>query len=275
MRIDAHQHFWTYDPARHAWMDGGLEAIRRDFLPADLAPELKACGIDGTVAVQADETEEETEFLLGLAEADESILSVVGWTDLKSPEVENRLLTLKGRPKLSGFRCIMQGRPDGEYLTDRAFLHGIGLLQRFGYRYDLLVYHHQLPSLIRFTDRFPDQPFILDHLGKPPIADGGLRRWREDVRVLSRHPHTFCKLSGMVTEARRDRWRYDDLVPYMETVAEFFGTDRLCFGSDWPVCLAAADYATVMETVNRFLGQVAEDQRSRVMGLNAKQFYGI
>lgn len=275
MRIDAHQHFWVHDPVRHAWIDDGMKAIRRDFLPADLAPELKANGIDGTVAVQADETEEETEFLLRLADENDFILSVVGWTDLRNPDVEARLQDWKSRQKLSGFRSIMQGREDGEFLTNRSFLHGIGLLQSYGYRYDLLVYHDQLPSLLRFTDRFPDQPFMLDHLGKPAIATGDILRWREHIRVLSRHPLTYCKLSGMVTEARRDRWSYNDLAPYMETAAEFFGTERLCFGSDWPVCLPAADYATVTDTVNRFLSQVVEAERERVMGLNAKQFYGI
>jgi L-fuconolactonase len=275
MRIDAHQHFWTYDPLRHGWIDESMKAIRRDFLPIDLEPELKKAGIDGTVAVQADETDAETEFLLGLAEENAFILSVVGWVDLKGPDTEARLQALKAHRKLSGFRSIMQGRSDEEYLSNKSFLHGVGLLKRYGYRYDLLVYHDQMGSLLRFTDRFPEQPFMLDHLGKPPIAEGGMRRWREEVRVLARHPHTYCKLSGMVTEARRDRWTYNDLVPYMETAAEFFGTDRLCFGSDWPVCLTAADYATVTETVMRFLSQVDEAERERVMGLNAKQFYGI
>ena len=275
MRIDAHQHFWTYDPLRHGWIDEGMKAIRRDFLPIDLEPELKKAGIDGTVAVQADETDAETDFLLGLAEENAFILSVVGWVDLKVPDTETRLQALKAHRKLSGFRSILQGRSDEEYLSNRSFLHGVGLLRRYGYRYDLLVYHDQMASLLRFTDRFPDQPFMLDHLGKPPIAEGGMRRWRDEVRILARHPHTFCKLSGLVTEARRDRWTYNDLAPYMETVAEFFGTDRLCFGSDWPVCLTAADYATVTETVRRFLSQVDEADRERVMGLNAKQFYGI
>jgi L-fuconolactonase len=275
MRIDAHQHFWIYEPVRHAWIDDGMKAIRRDFLPSDLQPILKANGIDGTVAVQADETEEETEFLLRLAEENDFILSVVGWVDLKHADAEARLQVLKAHRKLSGFRCIMQGRPDEEYLSDKRFLEGIGRLQQYGFRYDLLVHHDQMPSLLRFTDRFPDQPFMLDHLGKPAIAMGEIRRWREDIRVLSRHPHTYCKLSGMVTEARRDRWSYNDLAPYMETAAEFFGIERLCFGSDWPVCLAAADYATVADTVNRFLSQVGEAERERVMGLNAKQFYGI
>ena len=256
-------------------MDDGMSAIRRDFLPDDLKKELEEYGIDGTVAVQADETEQETEYLLALAEENDFVLSVVGWVDLKRPDVEETLQGWKGRRRLSGFRSIMQGKENGEYLTHRAFLHGVGLLQRFGFTYDLLVYHDQLPSLVRFTERFPDQRFILDHLGKPAVARGEYRRWREDIRTLSRHPHTYCKLSGLVTEARRDRWSYDDLVPYMETAAEFFGTERLCYGSDWPVCLTAAGYGTVTETVNRFLRQVGASERDQVMGLNAKQFYGI
>jgi L-fuconolactonase len=275
MRIDAHQHFWTYDPVRHGWIDDGMKDIRRDFLPNDLRPILEKNGIDGTVAVQADETEEETEFLLRLAQENDFVLSVVGWTDLRDPQVEERLQDWNTHPKLSGFRSIMQGRHDGEYLSNKSFHHGIGLLQRFGFRYDLLVYHDQLPSLSRFTERFPEQPFILDHLGKPDIAGREVRRWRENIKILARHPHTYCKLSGMVTEARRDGWKYDDLAPYMETAAEFFGTERLCFGTDWPVCLTAADYNAVTETVERFLRQVGDEDRKKVMGLNAKQFYGI
>ena len=275
MRIDAHQHFWTYDAVRHGWIDEGMKAIRRDFLPGDLRPLLEESRIDGTVAVQADETEEETEFLLSLADENDFILSVVGWTDLRDPQVEERLQRWKDKPKLSGFRSIMQGRADEEYLSNKDFHHGIGLLQRFGFSYDLLVYHGQLPSLLRFTERFPEQPFILDHLGKPNIAGGEVRRWRDEIRILARHPHTYCKLSGMVTEASRDGWTYDDLTPYMETAAEFFGTDRLCFGSDWPVCLTAGDYSAVRDTVERFLRQVDDEERKKVMGLNAKQFYGI
>jgi L-fuconolactonase len=149
------------------------------------------------------------------------------------------------------------------------------LLQRFRFRYDLLVYHNQLPALLRFTERFPEQPFILDHLGKPDIAGREVRRWSENIKILARHPHTYCKLSGMVTEASRDGWKYDDLAPYMETTAEFFGTERLCFGTDWPVCLTAAGYAAVTEAVERFLRQVDDEDRKKVMGLNAKKFYGI
>jgi L-fuconolactonase len=275
MRIDAHQHFWTYEPARHGWISEEMRAIRRDFLPADLKKEISAAGIEGSIAVQADETYAETWFLLGLAAENEFIKAVVGWTDLKDPKVEEHLEGWKRYSKLKGFRTIIQGQDDDRYLLNKEFLHGVGSLRAGGFTYDLLVYHDQLPSLVRFTEKFPEQRFILDHLGKPAIAAGELKKWRSNMQILARHPHTYCKLSGMVTEADWKKWRYEDFAPYLEIAGEFFGVDRICFGSDWPVCLVAGSYAKITEIIKRFLGQLPEADREKAWGGNAATYYKL
>jgi L-fuconolactonase len=275
MRIDAHQHFWKYDPAGHAWINEKMHAIRRDFMPADLLRNMEQEGIAGTIAVQTDETEDENRFLLALAEQHPYIRGVVGWTDLKNPDLEERLEAWKRYPLLKGFRTIMQGQPDELYLGNDDYLRGVGMLHRTGHTYDLLVYHDQLPSLLRFTEKFPDQPFMLDHLGKPAIAAREIRKWKENIRILARHPHTFCKLSGMVTEADWEHWRYEDLSPYLEIAGEYFGTDRLCFGSDWPVCLVAGSYAEVSGILRRFLAQLPAADQEKIWGENASGFYSI
>lgn len=275
MRIDAHQHFWKYEPSRHAWINEEMHAIRRDFLPSDLRKELGAAGIGGSIAVQADETEEETRFLLALAEEDEQIRAVVGWTDLRDPAVEERLEAWKRFPKLKGFRTITQGQPDEAFFDHQEYRRGVGLLQQTGFTYDLLVYHDQLPSLVRFTERYPDQPFILDHLGKPAIRAREIRKWKEHLRILARHPHTYCKLSGLVTEADWKNWRYEDISPYLEIAGECFGVDRLCHGSDWPVCLLAGSYAEVTGISRRFLAQLSTEDQEKVWGGNAARFYKI
>lgn len=275
MRIDAHQHFWTYDPIRHGWIDDRMQVIRRNFLPEDLAPELATAGIDGCVAVQVDETEDETRYMLDLAARHDFIKGVVGWTDFKAPDISDRLARWREHPRLKGFRAIMQGQPDEKYLTNRAFIEGIGKLEGTGFSYDLLVYHDQLPALIRFTERFPDHAFILDHIAKPDITAGRIKPWKEHMKTLAQHPGIYCKLSGMVTEADWNNWTYDDLAPYLEIAGECFGTDRLCFGTDWPVCLVAGGYQTVKGVIDRFLGQVTEAEREKIWGTNACKFYNI
>ena len=275
MRLDAHQHFWNYHPARHAWMDERMQVIRRNFMPDDLAPELEAAGMEGCVTVQVDETEDETRFMLELARRNNIIKAVVGWTDFCAPDISDRLAHWKQEPMLKGFRTITQGQPDERYLTNRAYIDGIRHLAALGFTYDLLVYHDQLPSLIRFTERYPDQPFILDHIAKPAITAGEIRAWKEHMKILSRHPYTYCKLSGMITEADWEHWRYDDIAPYLEIAGEYFGVDRLCFGTDWPVCLLAGSYQAVKGVIDRFLGQVPEADREKIWGDNARKFYNI
>jgi L-fuconolactonase len=275
MRIDAHQHFWNYEPARHGWINDEMSAIRRDFSPGDLATILKTLQIDGTIVVQADETDAETAFLLDLAAKNDFIKAVVGWTNLHSLELENELSKFAGIEKLAGFRCVMQGAPDEKYLRNDLFINNLKKLAQRSYTYDLLVYHYQLPALIRMTEKLPDNFLILDHIGKPDIRNNQFKIWKEQIKILSKHPRIYCKLSGMVTEADFSKWTYDDLLPYLETSAEYFGTDRLCFGSDWPVCLVAGSYNKVYEVIEKFVHQLPKSDQANIFGLNTLQFYKI
>jgi len=275
MRIDAHQHFWQYDPDRHRWINDEMSAIRRDFFPGDLATILKTLQIDGTIAVQADETMVETTFLLDLAAKNDFIKAVVGWTDLHSLELENTLYNFKGIEKLAGFRCVMQGAPDEKYLRNDLFANNLKKLAEHGYTYDLLVYHNQLPALISMTEKLPDNQLILDHIGKPDIRNNQFQTWKEQIKILAKHPGIYCKLSGMVTEANYSKWTYDDLLPYLETSAEYFGLDRICFGSDWPVCLVAGSYNKVYEVIEKFVHQLSKSDQEKIFGLNTLQFYKI
>jgi L-fuconolactonase len=275
LRIDAHQHFWKFDPVRDAWITEDMQVIQRDFLPADLLKEIHLQKIDGTIAVQAAESENETRFLLELAEENDFIKGVVGWIDLKQDMLDIRLQEWKKFPKLKGFRTITQGKPDDQFFKNKSFQQGIRHLTANRYTYDLLIYHDQLPAAIQFTERFPDQAFILDHLGKPAIQAGEIKRWKENIRVLAQHPRTFCKLSGLITEADWKKWRYEDLSPYLEIAGEYFGVDRLCFGSDWPVCLLAGKYGEVTEILTRFLQQVDQRDREKIWGTNTANFYQL
>ena len=216
MRIDAHQHFWSYDPIKHKWISDGMQVLKKDFGPEDLLPLLQENGIDGTVAVQADETEEETRYLLELAAKNDFIKSVVGWTDLRSANAEENIIRHKQSPKLAGFRCIMQGVEDTAYLTNTLFMENLRLLSRHDLSYDLLVYQNQMESLVRFVDKLPDNRLMLDHIGKPDIKNNSIRQWKQHLKILAAHPGVYCKLSGMITEADHSSWTYEELMPYIE-----------------------------------------------------------
>ncbi len=275
MRIDAHQHFWNHDPIKHFWINDDMKVIKRDFSPGDLAPLLKESKFDGTIAVQADETMAETTFLLDLARKNDYIKAVVGWVDLRKEAVEEDLLMLKSQQKLAGFRCIMQGTEDEAFLKNRLFIQNVSRLNQFDFTYDLLVFHYQMESLVRFTDKLQDNRLILDHIGKPDIKNKQIKQWKEQLRILSANPNIYCKLSGMLTEADHQRWTYDDIMPYMETAAEYFGVDRLCFGSDWPVCLLAGSFKQVHGVVDRFVDQLNTTEREKIFGTNTAAFYKI
>jgi L-fuconolactonase len=273
-RIDAHQHFWHYDPVRDAWITDEMSVIRRDCLPEELESHCQASHIDGTIAVQADQSEQETEFLLGLAERHPLIHGVVGWVDLRAPDLAERLEHFRRFPKLRGVRHIAQAEPD-DFFTQEDVLRGVGHLRAFGLTYDVLVYAHQLPAALALVDRLPDQPFVVDHLAKPRIRDGAMEPWTSHMQTLAEHPNVCCKVSGMVTEADWERWRPEDLRPYLDVVFEAFGADRLMFGSDWPVCLLAASYQRVVEVVETYASQVSASDRESVFGGTAARFYGL
>ncbi len=274
-RIDAHQHFWHYNPAQHAWMTDEMAAIRRDFLPADLEPLLRSLDFDGCIAVQARQNLEETRWLLELAGRYDFIRGVVGWVDLCSPELPSQLQQFAGDSKLVGVRHIVQDEPDDDFLLRDDFRRGIACLADFGLTYDVLIYPRQLPAAIKLVADFPNQPFVLDHIAKPPIAEGRLEPWGSHLRELARLPNIHCKLSGMVTEARWKQWQPADFRPHLDVVSESFGPARLMIGSDWPVCMLSADYESAMRIVLDYIAQLAPADQSGILGQNCANVYRL
>jgi L-fuconolactonase len=275
MYIDAHQHFWIYSPDEYGWIDDSMAALRRDFLPNDLKLELERSGFHGSVAVQARQTLEETRWLLELAESSPWILGIVGWVDLRSPDVRSQLKVLAQNPKLVGIRHIVQSEPDDRFLLQPDFLRGISALEEFDLAYDILIYTKHLPVAAEFVQRFPRQRFVLDHLAKPPIKSGDIESWAQGIRRLAEFPNLFCKLSGLVTEADWQHWQPEQIIPFLDVAFEAFGPDRLMIGSDWPVCLVAASYARWVEVLQAYLLQQNPDFRESVLGGNARRFWRL
>lgn len=273
-RIDAHQHYWRFDPVRDAWITEEMAVLRRDFLPGDAAPLLEAAGIDGVVAVQADQSEAETDFLLQLAAAHPFIRGVVGWVDLRAADLGDRLDRHAEASRLKGFRHIAQAEPD-DFLARDDIAAGITELGRRDYTYDLLVYPRQLPAAGRLVARVPEVRFVLDHCAKPPIAGDGLEAWRREFTRLAGHPNVCCKLSGLVTEVRAATWQASDLVPILDIALDAFGPDRLMFGSDWPVCLLRASHAEVADAVRRWTEALGTTDRDAILGGTARRVYRL
>jgi L-fuconolactonase len=274
MRIDAHQHFWRYDPAEYGWIDESMTALKRDFSPADLKQEMGRAGVDRSIAVQVRQTLDETRWLLGLAEAHPFIAGVVGWVDLQSPDVDVQLEELAAHPRLLGVRHIVQAEPPG-FLSSAGFRRGVARLDRYGLTYDVLVYARQLPEVAEFVRAFPDQRFVLDHLGKPDVRGAGFQAWRPHFEELAAFPHVWCKLSGLVTEADWDAWTPEQLRPYIEIALECFGPERLMVGSDWPVCTLASPYRRTMEIVEDALGSCSSKERASVLGGTAHRLWNL
>lgn len=275
MRIDAHQHFWIYDAAEYGWIDDSMTALRRNFLPSDLKPELERNGVQGCVAVQARQSLEETRWLLQLAEQSSFVLGVVGWVDLCAQDVREQLKSLAANPKLVGVRHIVQAEPDDRFLLRPDFMRGVAALEEFDLAYDVLIYTKHLPVAAEFVQKLPRQRFVLDHLAKPPIRDREVNLWEREIRGLSTFPNVFCKLSGLVTEADWANWKADDLKPYLDVAFDAFGAERLMFGSDWPVCLAAASYSRVAGAIKDYLASRTDGERDAVLGGNAQRFWRL
>ncbi|WP_328752217.1 amidohydrolase family protein [Streptomyces sp. NBC_00285] len=275
--VDAHHHVWDLSTRDQDWIAPD-SPLRRNFTMADLAPEAAAAGVGHTVLVQTVTVPEETPEFLALAAGHELIAGVVGWTDLTRPDVADelaRLLELPGGSHLKGIRHQVQGEPDPDWLLRPDVHRGLAAVADAGLVYDLVVLPHQLPVCVKAAGSLPHLTFVLDHLGKPPIASQGLEPWATDVRALAALPNTVCKLSGMVTEADLASWTPDDLRPYADTVLDAFGPDRLLFGSDWPVCRLAATYAQVVETASELTGPLSSHERAAVFGDNAIRTYGL
>jgi L-fuconolactonase len=274
-KIDAHQHFWIFDPVRDSWINDEMLVIKRDFLPADLLPVLKQNGIDGCVAVQASQSEEETRFLLALAAESPEVKGVVGWVDLKASDLDKRLQHYKQYDKLKGFRHILQSEPDKQYMLQSQFQKGIARLQKHGYTYDILIYPEHLPYAVQLAGGFPDQQFVVDHLAKPHIKDQKISDWQKDIQSLAKHQNVHCKISGMLTEANWNSWKTEDFTSYFDVVFNAFGINRVMFGSDWPVCLLAGGYEGTMQVINNYCAKLSATEQALFWGDNATSFYNL
>jgi len=273
--IDSHQHFWKYDPVRHSWIDDRMAEIRKDYLPEQLALVFEENGVDGCVAVQADQTAVETDFLLHLSSQHHFIKGVVGWVDLRSPFLADRLQYYREFDQLKGFRHILQGEEQRDFCLQPSFLNGIGLLEQHGFTYDILIFPDQLQFIGELISRFPNQRFVIDHLAKPGIATGDIADWKKDIEKVALYPNVSCKISGMVTEANFKDWKSEDFTPYLDVVVNAFGIKRVMYGSDWPVCLAAGDYAAVIGIVRSYFSSFSADEQLLFFSQNAIDFYGL
>ena len=274
MIIDSHQHFWNYNPERDTWIDESMQVLKKNFLPENLKPILIDNGIDGCISVQADQSYQETEFLLKCASNNKFIKGVVGWVDLCSPNLEKKLEKYTSDKIFKGVRHIVQSESP-EYLLRKDVQSGISKLSKFNLTFDLLVTPIQLQSAIKLVKIFPNQKFVLDHIAKPRISEPLNKTWVNDIINLSKYSNVFCKISGLVTETKGYNFSETDFLPFLDVIFKYFGFDRIMYGSDWPVCLLAADYKKVLEIISNYLMGYDSKIREKIMGTNAKIFYNL
>lgn len=273
--IDTHHHFWKYSAKEYDWISEEMKAIRKDFLPADLAKEIKAAGVDGVVSVQARQSVEESDWLIGMASQHSFIKGVVGWVDLRHKDVEKDLERLSHQKKFKGVRHVVQGEPDDNFILGAAFNEGIRKLRKFDLRYDILIFEKHLKPSIQFVDKHPQQVFILDHIAKPRIKERILSPWRENMLELAKRPNVYCKISGMLTEADWKKWSAADLAPYFDTTLQAFGPKRLMLGTDWPVMLVAGQYKQWVDMVKQVVSRYSAAEQERILFKNAVEAYKL
>ncbi|RZL97221.1 MAG: amidohydrolase [Pedobacter sp.] len=275
LKIDSHQHFWKYEDSMSDWITADMAVLRRDFMPADLEPILKESGIDGCVAVQVNQSQEENLFQLTSALSNDFIKGVVGWVNLQATDIAEQLEELSKHVKLKGFRHILQGEQDRALMLKPKFLNGIKALDKQGFTYDILIYPDQLMYVPELVSQFPDQRFVIDHIAKPEIKTRNIDDWAAGIKALQKYDNLFCKVSGMVTEADWSGWKPEDFDPYLDIVFEIFGARRVMFGSDWPVCLPAGEYKDVVSLAGNYIEKLTTKEQSLFWGGNAMEFYNL
>ncbi|MFM1912954.1 MAG: hypothetical protein RIR51_792 [Bacteroidota bacterium] len=273
--LDAHQHFWNYNPERDTWITPDMAIIRNDFYPLEAEILFKDCGINGCVAVQADSSEEETLFLLSLAEQFDFVKAVVGWVDLQDDSIYEKLDYFSQFEDLKGFRHIVQGESDQNFFERERFLRGIKALKAFNYTYDILILPHQIESALKFAKKIDSQSLILDHLGKPPIKSGNWKEWEKWFIQFKDLKHLSAKISGILTEADWKNWKKSDIITILEIAIETFGPNRLLFGSDYPVLKLAADLPHWVELVNSSISQLSRSEQDQILFKNCQEFYHL
>jgi L-fuconolactonase len=275
LKIDAHHHLWKFDAKEYGWIDEHMQVLRRDFLPADLHKEMAAAGINGSVAVQARQTVEETRWLLELASQNDFMKGVVGWVPLVDPKVGGSIEKFAANPKLRGIRHVLQDEPDENYILRQDFNRGMGEVARHNLTYDILIFERHLPQTIRFVDQHPNQKFVVDHLAKPRVKFKALSPWREHMQELAKRQHVYCKISGLATEANHKKWTEEQLQPYIDTVLATFGAKRAMFGSDWPVCLLALSYQRWVGIMEKTAERLSVAEQQWLWAETAIEAYGL
>ena len=286
-RIDSHQHFWRISRGDYGWLRAGDPAVAklmRDFLPANLVGTLKALGITQTVLVQAAASEAETDFLLELADANEFIAGVVGWVDLSRPESVATLERWARNAKFKGVRPMLQDLPANDWIAREPHAEVVQALVRLGLRFDALVKPWHLEPLLRFVKRHPQLPVVIDHAAKPQLVQGWQAHWagswRRHLASLAAQPQVSRKLSGLLGEAPPAASRsvaegVDALRPVWDALLQWFGPERLMWGSDWPVLTLVADYARWVAVCDSLIGELSPPDQARVWQGNAQRFYGL
>jgi len=272
--IDTHVHFWKYNKKRDAWITNDMKTLQQDYLPEHLAINMKRNGISGCVAVQVEQTEVETRFLVELAKTHDVIKGVVGWIDLRAENIEERLAHFSEYSIIKGYRHIVQGEPAG-FLLKPDFQRGVGALKEYNYTYDVLVYHYQLEDALQFVSKFPEQKFVIDHCAKPDIKNKKIDDWKSLISEIAKRGNVYCKLSGLFTEAAWKNWSAGDFYPYLDVVFETFGIDRLMFGSDWPVILLSGIYVQWKSLIEKYMENFSADDQQKVFTSNAIEFYNL
>lgn len=274
MKIDSHQHFWQFNLQRDSWITEEMSVLKSDFLPEDLQPLLQKHQFDGCVAVQADSSEKETEFLLSLAKETRFIKGVIGWLDLCSDRIDERLEHFSKYKELKGVRHIVQAEKK-DFMLRKDFRNGISLLEKHNLTYDILIFPHQLEEAILLVEKHPKQKFIIDHCAKPFIKDKKIKTWQKHIEKISRFENVACKVSGLTTEANWKTWNQDEMKPYLDVVFNTFGCKRTLFGSDWPVSLLAGNYSKNLHLIEDYIQQFSKKEHQQIMGLNAKNWYNL
>ncbi|QPH40254.1 amidohydrolase family protein [Pedobacter endophyticus] len=272
--IDTHVHFWNFDPVRDSWITDDMKVIRKDFSPKNLMRIYGELKISGCIAVQASQTEAENEFLLSLANHNDIIKGIVGWIDLKNPNLIERLYYWNNFKKIKGWRHVLQAE-SAEFILDPKFIDGIKQLKNYGYTYDLLCYHNQLESIIKMVDQIPEQPFVLDHCGKPDVKSQDLSAWAENIKILAQNPRVYCKISGLLAEADWKNWKEVEIFNCFDVIFENFGPNRVMYGSDWPVMLISRPYLDWFNLVSKYVERFTEQERKLIFNANAKAFYKV
>lgn len=274
MRIDSHHHLWDYSPEQYAWIPPE-SSLAQDYIDSDITAVSQAAGIDKTVVVQARQNLDETRALLDIAENSDVVAAVVGWLPLADPTIAGLLDQWSEEKLLRSLRHVIQGEPDG-FMDGEAFNAGVAELRSRNLVYDILILGRQLKETIRFVDRHPEQPFVLNHIAKPTIQAATFDSvWEDDIRELAKRANVTCKVSGMATEVRDAEWSIETLRPYFDVVLEAFGPSRLMFGTDWPVCRLKVEHGDWVSIVEALVEPLTAAEKSEFWSETAEKAYQL